>query len=320
MQLDLKPEELFVYEGSSPRPDDFDEYWARALAEMNAVEANVEFVPASFSSPGAECFDVWFTGVRGARIHALYLRPAGRREPGPAVVQFHGYSGSAGGWADKLAYVSAGLCVAALDCRGQGGLSEDRGGTPGSTFHGQIIRGLDSPTPDDLLFRHIYLDCAQLVHIIMDLPEVDPARVGVTGGSQGGGLTIAAAGLVPEVKIAVSHVPFLTDYRRVWYMDMDERAYEELRSYFRYHDPMHEREDEIFSRLGYIDVQNLAPRIRADFTMYTGLLDNVCPPSTQFAAFNKIPGSNKRAVLMPDFGHEIPWQASDRTFQKMLEL
>ena len=103
-------------------------------------------------------------------------------------------------------------------------------------------------------------------------------------------------------------------------MDMDERAYEELRSYFRYHDPMHEREDEIFYRLGYIDVQNLAPRIRADFTMYTGLLDNVCPPSTQFAAFNKIPGSNKRAVLMPDFGHETPWQASDRTFQKMPEL
>ncbi len=319
MQLDLKPEELLVYKGSSPRPEDFDEYWTRALAEMDAVDARLEIVPAAFVTPGAECFDLWFTGVRGARIHGMYLRPAGRREPGPAVVQFHGYSGSAGGWVEKLSYVSAGLCVAALDCRGQGGLSQDVGGTPGTTFRGQIIRGLDSETPDDLIFRHIFLDCAQLVRIVMSFPEVDPARVGVTGGSQGGGLTFAAAALVPEVKIAVSIVPFLSDYRRVWYMDMDERAYEELRTYFRQYDPFHEREDEIFNRLGYVDIQNLAPRIRADLVMYTGLLDNVCPPSTQFAAFNKIPGK-KQAVFLPDFGHETPSQVQDRVFRKFLEL
>ena len=60
-------------------------------------------------------------------------------------------------------------------------------------------------------------------------------------------------------------------------------------------------------------------RIRADFTMYTGLLDNICPPSTQFAAYNKIPGK-KRSVLLPDYGHETPWQVRDEIFRKLLEL
>ena len=86
-------------------------------------------------------------------------------------------------------------------------------------------------------------------------------------------------------------------------MDMNERAYRELKDYFRHFDPRHEREDEIFNRLGYIDVQNIAKRIKAEVLMFTGLMDNVCPPSTQFAAFNKIT-SNKKVIFYPEFGHE----------------
>lgn len=61
-----------------------------------------------------------------------------------------------------------------------------------------------------------------------------------------------------------------------------------MKNYPRYTNPCHEHIDEFFERLGYIDIQNLAPRIRAKLWMYTGLMDNACPPSTQFAAFNKV--------------------------------
>ncbi len=197
MQIDLKPGELGSYSGSSPCPADFDEYWSRALKELDATDPQLSMVPANFTCPGAECFDLYFTGVRGARIHAKYLRPAKRAGKIPAVVQLHGYAGSSGTWYDKLGYVQAGFAIAAIDCRGQGGRSEDVGGVVGNTLHGHIIRGLDSPNPDDLLFRQIFLDCAELVRIVMSLPETDEKRVGVFGGSQGGGLTIAASALVP---------------------------------------------------------------------------------------------------------------------------
>jgi len=279
----------------------------------------VKLVRSSFKAPpAAECFDLYFTGVHGARIHAKYLRPKKAEKKHPAVVQFHGYTGNAGDWADKLNYVAAGYSVAALDCRGQGGLSEDAGSVKGNTHNGHIIRGLDD-SPERLLFRDIFLDTAQLAGLVMDMPEVDPKRVGALGGSQGGGLTLACAALEPRIARAAPLFPFLSDYRRVWEMDLAKDAYNELRTFFRQFDPRHEREDEIFTRLGYIDCQHLAPRIRAEVLMYTGLMDTICPPSTQFAAYNKIT-SVKSMVIYPDFNHEALPDQGDLSFNFMQKL
>ena len=235
------------------------------------------------------------------------------------MLQFHGYSMHSGDWIDKLAYVGEGFCVAALDCRGQGGLSEDVGGVKGTTLRGQIIRGLDDPDPRKLLFRQIFLDAAQLARIVMARPEVDPARVGAMGASQGGALTLACAALEPRLRLAAPVYPFLSDYRRVWEIDLAKDAYDELRTYFRFFDPRHEREAEIFTKLGYIDIQHLAPRIRAEVLLFTGLMDTICPPSSQFAAYNKITAP-KNIVLYPDYGHEnLPGQG-DRTFGFMMRM
>lgn len=315
--IDMPLEQLKTYEGTNPRPADFDEYWERALAEMHAVDAQVELVPSRFQVPTAECFDLYFTGVKGARIHAKYVRPKQAKEPHPAVVMFHGYSGHAGDWNDKLAYASLGFSVLAMDCRGQGGSSEDVGGVKGNTHHGHIIRGLEDH-PDELLFRHIFLDTAQLAGIAMKLPEVDPDRVYAAGGSQGGGLTIACAALEPRVKKLAPIYPFLSDYKRTWDMDLDQEAYGELRTYFRYYDTLHEREHEVFEKLGYIDIQFLAERIKGEVLMSVGLMDTICPPSTQFAAYNKM-NTKKRLVIYPDFRHEYLPESSDRMMQFFLE-
>ena len=199
----------------------------------------MELVTAPFQASFAECFDLYFTGVRGARIHAKLLRPKKQSGKAPAVCRFHGYTGNAGDWTGNLAYVGAGFAVAALDCRGQGGSSEDVGGVKGNTHHGHIIRGLDD-SPEKLLFRQIYLDTAQLAGIVMDMPEVDATRVGADGGSQGGGLTLACASLEPRIRRAAPVFPFLCDYRRVWEMDLAKDAYEELKTFFRLFDPLHD--------------------------------------------------------------------------------
>lgn len=322
LTFDYPLERLQTYIGINPRPADFDTYWDQALAEMHALGTQAELIPAEFQAPNAECYHLYFTGVGGARVHAKLLRPRNAAKPHPAVLMFHGYSGNSGDWADKLSYVGQGFTVAALDCRGQGGLSEDPGGVKGNTYRGHIIRGLDealSGQPEKLLFRQIFLDTAQLARIVMALPGVDPERVGATGGSQGGALTVACAALEPKIKRAAPVFPFLSDYKRVWDMDQAKDAYAELKDYFRLFDPTHSKEDAIFEALGYVDIQHLAPRIRGEVLWLIGLMDTICPPSSQFAAYNKIVAP-KTMVIYPDFGHEGLPGANDKIFQFMLGL
>ena len=316
--FDLSWDALQSYQGCNPKPADFDQFWDNSLKEMQALDPEVELIPALFQTSFAECYDLFFTGVGGARVHAKLLKPVNVSQQHPAVLMFHGYTGDAGNWSEKLGYVAAGYTVAALDCRGQGGLSEDVGGVKGTTMRGQIIRGLDGP-PEQLLFRQIFLDTAQLAQIVMAMPDVDAERVGVTGGSQGGGLTLACASLVPAIKLAAPVYPFLSDYKRVWQMDLAKDAYYELQDYFRKFDPRHEREDEIFTKLGYIDIQHLAPRIKAKILLIVGLMDTVCPPSTQFAAYNKIQ-SEKDLCVYPDFAHEYLPGATDTIYEYLGDL
>ena len=315
--VDMPLEKLKTYMGCSPCPADFDEFWDGSLAEMRAIDPKSEFIPHASASKCADFFDLYFTSTKGAKIHAIFARPKNIEGKIPAVLQFHGLSGNCGDWSSLLRYVSQGFCAASLDSRGQGGLSDDVGGH-GNTYSTPFSRGLDGD-PKDMLCRDLFLDTAMLARIVMSLDYVDPARIGVHGGSQGGALTVACAALVPEIKLAAPIYPYLSDYKRVWNMDLAKGAYEGIRYYFRNSDPTHAREEEVFTKLGYIDIQNLANRIKARVLMLTGLMDTTCPPSTQFAMFNKIT-SEKEVIIYPDYGHEGLKGSSDTVFEFMCNL
>ncbi len=247
--VDMPLEKLRAYTGSSPCPADFDEFWDKSLAEMNAIDPKATFTPYPFSSAIADFYELTFTSTKGARIYAKFACPKNVEGRIPAVLLFHGLSGSSPDWNALLTWVSQGFAVAAMDCRGQGGYSEDVGGTLGTTNSTQFSRGLDG-APEDLHCRDLFLDTAMLARIVMGLDYVDESRIGVTGGSQGGGLSVACAALVPSIKLCAPTYPYMSDYKRVWDMDLDKAAYEGLRYYFRNFDPTHAREAEIFEKLG----------------------------------------------------------------------
>lgn len=301
--LDKPLAELEVYTGINPKPVGFDDYWQRALDEVRSIDPCPVLERAVAPRPkNAELFDLWFTSVGGARIYAKYARPKIPDSPAPAILEFHGYSGQSGEWQDRLRFTSEGVCVAAMDCRGQAGKSQDAASVLGNTLNGHIIRGL-AEGPEKLLFRSIFLDTVQLFRVISSLDEVDSSRISSLGGSQGGALSIACASLEPRLARCVAVFPFLSDYKRVWEMDLAKDAYAELKTYFRNFDPTHNNEEHIFEALGHIDVHHLAPRIRAETLMAITLQDNICPPSTQFAIFNSI-SARKSRIIYPDFGHE----------------
>ncbi len=310
-------EELLKYNGVNPRPEDHDDYWEKALSEMKAVESQVSFEEVDFKSPIVSCYDMYFTGVNGARIYAKHVRPKNVSGKIPAVIMFHGYGADCEDWYSKMPYAASGVAVFAMDVRGQGGKSEDVGGVCGNTLHGHIIRGLADKNPQKMFYRDVFLDTAQLAGIVLDLDFIDETKVYVTGGSQGGALSLACASLEPRISRVAIAEPFLCDFKRVCDMQLNVNVYGELRDYFRMYDPTHEQEEAVFTKLGYIDIQYLVPRIKGEVLMLTGLLDTTCPPETQFAAYNKMT-CKKRYILYPDYQHEKLKNVDDVTYQFLM--
>ena len=310
-------EELLKYNGVNPRPEDHDDYWEKALSEMKAVDSEISFEEVDFKSPIVSCYDMYFTGVNGARIYAKHVRPKNVSGKIPAVIMFHGYGADCEDWYSKMPYAASGVAVFAMDVRGQGGKSEDVGGVCGNTLHGHIIRGLADKNPQKMFYRDVFLDTAQLAGIVIDLDFIDETKVYVTGGSQGGALSLACASLEQRISRVAIAEPFLCDFKRVCDMQLNVNVYGELRDYFRMYDPTHEQEEAVFTKLGYIDIQYLVPRIKGEVLMLTGLLDTTCPPETQFAAYNKMT-CKKRYILYPDYQHEKLKNVDDVTYQFLM--
>ncbi|CAM3889826.1 alpha/beta fold hydrolase [Alkalicoccus chagannorensis] len=302
--IDLPLEQLYTYRGRSPEPDDFSRFWTEALAELDHHEAAPVRRQADFQTNQASCWHLTFTGIGGADVHVKELRPRGWTEgdPSPAVIMFHGYGRSSGGWLEKAAWAAEGWSVFAMDVRGQGGASTDPGGVSGWTLQGHITRGLEDG-PEQLFYRNVFLDAALLARLVCSDDTVDSSRVSTTGWSQGGALALVCAALEPRISRCAPVYPFLSDYRRVWEMDLAEASYQDIRRWFRRFDPRHEREESFFHTLGYIDIQHMMPWVRANVLMGTGLMDTECPPSTQFAAYNRLT-SPKEVLVYPDFAHE----------------
>jgi len=318
--FDMPKEKLFEYMGSSPCPDDFDKFWADALAELDTFDPNPEFVPAKdFSCKSADCYDLFFTGTKGARIHAKFVKPKNIEGKIPAVMAYHGGSSQSGSWNRNLKFIAEGMAIARLDCRGQGeGISEDIGSYKGNNTYYYYTRGLEDENPHNMYYRDVFLDTVLMTRIIMDLPYIDKEKISVIGGSQAGALSIVCAALVPEVKLAIIQYPYLSDYKRGWSLEHPD-SYPALRDFFKDRDPMHLNEDVYFNRLGYIDVQNFAHMIDAEVLMATALMDATCPPSTQFAFYNKL-NCKKDVIFFPEYGHIYLRGWEDIAFKKLMEF
>lgn len=298
--------ELEACRGKNPIPADFDEFWAARMAEADAVPLDYEILPSDQVPELGSCayFDLYFTGMGGARVYAKYAMPKVLGSgPVPLVLQFHGYPGCTRSWAEQSSWPGIGCAVLSMDNPGQGGRSEDIGGFKGTTVSGHLIAGVDGG-PENLYYVRLYQDQRILCRIARELAGIDLGRVYVNGGSQGGGMGIACCALNPDLVARASILyPFLSDFREVWELGADQIAYDGIRYYSRWFDADGERADEWFGTLGYVDALSFAHLVRCPVLFGTGLADVVCPPETQFAVYNALT-CPKKHLLYPDFGHE----------------
>jgi len=291
--------ELRTYKPPLTREADFDAFWQKTLAQAAAIPLREQFTPASYPARQIAVYDVRYTGWNGARIAGWYIQPAGAG-PFPGLVIYHGYSGSRAQPHNHFAWAAQGYAVLAVDTRGQSGESTDP--TVYSTGHvkGWMTAGILDP--EEYYYRGAYIDCVRALDVLATRPEVDMKRVGVTGGSQGGGLSLAVAALDPRPVAAMADIPYLCHYERA--VDMAAlMPYLEISDYLKIYP---QRERQAFRTLSYFDNMNLAPRTRCNMLMSVGLQDDCCPPSTIFAAYNHLTCNKELTVYRYHKHEDIP--------------
>jgi len=301
--FDLPLDQLERYAPAVPEPDDFDEFWRATLASASARPVLLDARPEPTDLSLVETWDVTFAGFGGAPIRAWFNRPTGATDALPVIVEFLGYGRGRGLPHERLTWPVAGFAHLLMDSRGQGDLygtggatPDPHGGAPGGP--GVLTRGILDP--HDYYYRRLVVDAVRAVAAVRALPGVAADRVVVAGNSQGGGLALAVAGLVPDLFAALISVPFLCHVGRAIEIT-DAAPYSEIVTYLSVH---REAGDAVYRTLSYVDGVNFARRATAPALFATGLRDTVCPPSTVFAAYNHYGGRDRTVEVYPFNHHE----------------
>jgi cephalosporin-C deacetylase len=285
---DLPLGELEAYDPQLPAPADLADFWSATLAESRAATIDPTWVRVETGLVGAQTYDVTFSGFGGDPVKAWLHLPAGGAGPLPVVVQYVGYGGGRGLAHEAGTWVLSGRAHLVVDTRGQGttwstgGTADPHGSGPATP--GYLTRGVLDPAT--YYYRRVYTDAVLAVDALAGLPRVDPTRVAIAGGSQGGGITLAVAALRDDLIAAMPDVPFLCDFKRATTL-IDADPYGEI---VRYLKANRDKVEEVFATLAYFDGAVLSRRSTAPALFSVALMDQICPPSTVYAAYNAYAG------------------------------
>jgi cephalosporin-C deacetylase len=290
--FDLPLDQLRSYASSAVEPGDFDEFWERTIAAARNLPLDAVYAPVESYLSVIDSFDVSFAGFGGSRIKGWLHLPVNRVAGDllPVVVQYIGYSGGRGLVQQDTKWAQAGYAHFIMDTRGQGyggilGETADPHASAGEvSYAGLMTRGISAK--EDYYYRRVFVDAFRAVEAAQSHPEVDATKVLLAGISQGGGLAIATAGLaagrLDGILCTLADVPFLQDFARA--IDMAPRGpYSEISSFLARH---RDRYEPALAVLNYFDGVHLGRRATAPALFSVAQMDDVCPPSTVFAAYN----------------------------------
>lgn len=300
--LDLPLADLESFVADTREPDDLADFWDTTLRQARAAAGSVTVEPADTGLVAVTVDDVTFPGFAGDPVRAWLTRPASSDGELPVIVEYVGYGGGRGLPHEHTLWATAGYAHLVMDTRGQGSTWGNGGHTPdphgsGPAAPGYLTRGLQRP--EDHYFRRVLTDAVRAVDAVAEIDGLDPTRVVVKGSSQGGGLALGVAGLVPGLRGVVASVPFLCAFERAIAVT-DLAPYGELRQWLAVH---RDKAEEALTTLAYVDAANLVTRATAPALMSVALMDATCPPSTIYTAYHRYAGP-KEIDVYPYNGHE----------------
>ncbi len=301
MHFDMPLDELRTYRPTLTRQADFHQFWQDTLQEAARQPLDARLEPLNLPYQGVQMYRARYAGWQGAEIVGIYAHPDSSG-PFPGVAIYHGYSSMRPDPFELLSWTSQGYAVLAIDVRGQSGESSDGSGYPGGHAPGYLTLGASDPA--SYYYRGAYVDAVRAVEFLAEQPVVNRERLAVVGASQGGGLTLAAAALCAlsgtiAVRAAVAEIPFLCHFERAATL-VDTQPYQEIARYCRRSGT---DAAQLFRTLSYFDGINLADQITAPTFVTAGLMDDICPPSTIFAAYNHI--AAPKEMFVSSFGDHM---------------
>ncbi|SDF62808.1 Cephalosporin-C deacetylase [Mucilaginibacter pineti] len=287
----IRPEEI---RSNHNRPADFDSFWQSSKAELAAVKP--EFKMTEKPELGREDRKVYLiemkslgditvrgwltipkTNIKNKRFTTFLALPGYQVDLKPML-----------GQDDDIAIMT-------LNVRGQGN-SRD-------VIHPKRLDyiSLNVDDKNKYVLRGAIMDCVRAMDFIYSRPELDPNRIEVSGGSMGGFLASALAGLDSRAKLISAQNPILSDIRNL--TDQDDWPMYDLRKYA---GEKGIKFDKVLDNLDYFDIKNFAQNIQTPILVGIGLLDHLAPPNNEYAFYNNIPKKYKDIMVFKDLGHEVP--------------
>jgi cephalosporin-C deacetylase len=290
-------------------PVDFEEFWAAGKTALAKLPADAKVTPLpDYGTAEAACYQVNLQnvgmGAAPSRFYGILCEPKAPGKypallsvPGAGVRPYRGVAEMAGRGVITLQVGIHGIPVtldqSVYDSLGAGALANY------NTF------GLDHR--DRYYFRRVYLGCVRANDYLTSHPKWDGATLAVTGGSQGGALSIVTAALDPRVGALAAYYPALSDVTGY----LQNRAGGWPHMFRAAEGPLSHRTRDKIETSRYYDVVNFARRVKAPGIYSWGFNDETCPPTSMYSSYNVIPGP-KKLVLAVETGHNnVPEQIAE---------
>ena len=283
-------------------PNDFSDFWNQAKKELASIplDARITLMPGRCTEK-VNVYQVNMQNYPGMnRLYGILCVPK-KEGKYPALLNVPG----AGVWpyAGNIEMAEKGIITLEI---GIHGIPLDMDTGVYTNLGWGALRGymnFDLDDRDRFYYKHVYLGCVRAVDYLFSLPQFDGRNIAVSGGSQGGALSIITAGLDPRIKYLAAYFPALCDLTG----DLHGRA-GGWPHYFEGNNRQFNNKKDKIATCAYFDVVNFARLIKVPGFYTWGYNDDVCPPTSMYAAYNTI-SSEKTLYLALDTGHwEYPEQ------------
>ncbi len=277
-------------------PADFVAFWEKAKADAAKVpmDAKLTLLPDRCT----EKVNVYQANIQnykpGMRLYGILCVP---KKPGkyPALLKVPG--AGVRGYAGDAAMAEIGVITFEIGIHGipvtmDPSVYIDLGKT---ALDGYPFFNLDDR--DRYYYKRVYLGCVRANDFLCSLPEYDGSTLAVTGGSQGGALSIVTAGLDPRVKFLAAFYPALCDVTGYLY----GRAGGWPHMFNDYNKAFNNKKEKIETSK-YYDVVNFARMVIAPGLYSWGYNDVTCLPTSMYSAYNVITAP-KALNIFEETGH-----------------
>jgi cephalosporin-C deacetylase len=265
---------------------------------LSAVPVDAKLTPwTAISTARADCFHVSLQnvpveGTNLSRVYGVLCEPKGDG-PFPAVLHVPG--AGVRGYRGQVEMAERGIITFQI---GIHGIPVDIEGPLYDTLRWGALAGYNVFNLDDkdrYYYRRVYLGCVRANDFLVSRPRYDGKNLGVTGGSQGGALSLVTAGLDPRVKVVGAFYPALAD--TTGYVHGRAGGWPHM-----FQDELRHRSPEKLATIAYYDVVNFARRVKAPGLYSWGYNDETCPPTSMHAAYSVIT-AEKKLLLALETGH-----------------